>query len=252
MQMVLCKILVFLMVPSLLVVSFSAFQLSPSMRSWIDKAMQTASVSLLELAKLSTDEALIVFSRFFAGVAALAFVLYILADKYMGPSSQQLFAFTFMLFFYTSVSLNAWNRKRAEILKKFMGEAAKDTVRYVRFFVIFAAVVLVITALISAQFGIYTLEHYGPLYTFLGLALLAIVAAVWATQTLSLLVAFGPAIVAIAYLWLSIYLARLCLLIGSRRMVNFLVAYAIFGTLYFLITSFPALRESLQVPALCY
>jgi hypothetical protein len=221
------------------------------MEGWIAKAVETAGLSLLQLAELSTEKALSAFTWFFASVAGLSLLLFIASDRFFEGAGQHVLSMVLVVCAYIAGSLNAWRRKREEILHKIVTEAAKDTINYVKFFALLAAAVLIFVTLLSEYAGSYAFENFGPLGGFIIVGVLIIIAAVWVASAVSLVFTFGPALVALAYLWISIYLAKGCLVVGSRRLVNALILYAVFGSVYFVITSFPELRESLHVPSIC-
>lgn len=249
--MLICKILFFLFSIGLLVTSFSAFNLSPSLRKWIERALTSTSLGLSELASFSTQEALVVFSRYFGGAGAFVLIISALFSAQIDGQSKELLNLLAFALIYSAASINAWNQRRAEILAQFISEAKRDTLRYTKYFSMFSLLLLLVTASVSTLLGEMLLNFFGPLVLFLVAAVLTFAVAIIMGNTVSLLIVFGPALVAVSYLWLTIYVARGALAVGRRRLVNLLVLYTVFATLYFTALGFPELRESLHLPVLC-
>lgn len=250
--MLLCKILLFLLGISLLVVSFSAFRLSPPIKAWIERALENTNLGLIELAETSSSEALRAFSIYFGSAAILALAIGMLGDiANLDVAVKNTFGVTGYALGYAALSIYAWNKRRQEILDELVSRAKQESMRYSKYFAFFSIFILMTAAAISALIGEAALSSFGPIALILFAGALALVATTVMANTISLVVVFGPALAAIVYLWVAIYVARGALVIGERRLVNFLVLYGVAGTLYFTVLGLPELRASLGLPILC-
>lgn len=249
--MLVCTILYFLLCISLFVASFSAFKLSPSMRDWIGKALATTSLSLAVLATLPTQEALKAFYRIFLAVAALLFIGTIASEKIANGYAKNALSVCFFICFYTGLSIRAWSERKEEIFGKFLADLKSETVKYPKYFAILSIILLIIAGSVSAAAGEFAINTFTSLITFLAAGMLSLLASIWLANSASLVVVFGPALAATGFLWLTIYVARISLWIGSQGLVNLLVLYAIIGTMYFTVMSFPELMANLGIPSIC-
>ena len=231
--------------------SFSAFKLSTSMEQWIEQSMLKTHLGLRELAKISTDKALVVFSQYFWVAAGLCFCLFVVASKYFGHVAQQITAFLLFVFTYTALSIRAWNQRRFEILKSTLVETKDKSVFYCKCFLVISLFLLLVVSVVNVVFDGEVLKGAGLILAVLAVGIFSLVVGVLIANMFSLFVIFGPALVAITYLWVSICLARSAIFVGSRGLVNFLVFYMILGTVYLAVIAFPEFRDWLGVPMIC-
>lgn len=247
----LCSALFILFVISLLVTSFSAFQLSPSMSRWIDRFMNSTESGIEELAALSERDALRTFGIFLGGTAAFLFLLSYLGAALFAVELKNGLIVSAVALGYTSMSINAWSKNREAILGKFKQEAIADVRRYIKYFLAFSALLVTLVSVISVAVGQFVYASLEPLIFFVLTGIFAIVVAIFLSSSISLTMVFGPAVMALVYLWLCIFSARAALIVGKARLKNFLVTYCIFATAYATVLSFPAIRNNLGLPVLC-
>lgn len=247
----LCLLLLILLGISLLVVSFSAFQLSPAIKTWLGNIQETTTVSLSELASTSTDEALSTLSVLFGVVAAILFLIFIAFESRLQGSTKDFIVMFSFSMGYAAVSINAWRKRREEILSEFFNKATDEAVRYTKFFLILSLIVVGIGAAISLSAGELAVKEIGSLGLIIPAAGILFIMVFLMSSAAPLFIVLGPALLTIAYVWATIYFAKGALYIGKKRLVNFLVLYAVFGTLYFTALGFPKLRDLLHLPVLC-
>lgn len=249
--MLICFTLFIIYAISVLTSTFTVFRLNPSMKSWIDKTGTLATSSLLALADLSDKEALKAFHRYLLFAAAITFALVIFLGGMLGEQARQVLLACAVVFFYSAGSIGAWSNNRAEITQKFLDETKRDSGRYTKYFLIFSILLFLVVVSISATLGELAFENLGPLVLFIIIGLAVVIGALVLANSISLALVFAPALVAIAYLWLAIFVARGALAVGKNRLVNALAAYCILGTAYLALLSLPGLRVWLGIPAIC-
>jgi len=217
----------------------------------MDEAGALTATSLVDLAELSDSEALKAFHKYLVFAAILFLIIGVLFYRIVGGQVGYVFGATALVFFYTAGSINAWSNNRAEIVREFIGDAKKESGRYVRYYLIFSIIILVIVGSVGTLAGELTLANFGPLIFFIVAGLIVVIGSLVLAKSASVAVVFAPALVAMAYLWITIMVARGVLVVGKRRLVNFLIAYFIIGSSYITLLSFPALRVWFGVPACC-
>lgn len=250
--MTICIALYTLLGISLLVTSFSAFRISPAMRAWINQAQTKTSLTLAELATLPTEEALKSFYKFFLFAAAVLLGGSFLSDKVFNSAAKGPLSLSFFVCLYSGLSIRAWSENRQEIFNKFLAEIKSETVKYPKYFAIFSLILLTAAASFSVAAGEFALRTFTSLATFMAAGLLSLFLSIWLANSASLAIVFGPALAATSFLWLSIQTARVCLWVGSQKLINFLVLYAILGTMYFTAIGVNDLRTQLGLPLLCH
>ena len=251
--MFLCKVFLMLFFISLIVACYSAFRLSTSMKTWINKAFSTASIGLTDLAKLSTVEALRVLASYLGVGAAAFFLIAIQGDVIgLGNSTRDFFGIVALTLGYTALSIRGWDQQRQETLNKFIAKTKDESIRYSKYYAFLSILILITVLAISAYIGEAILNTFGSFVLLLLVGGLCILGSILIANTIAILFVFAPAIAAIAFLWIVIFVARGALFIGKRHLVNFLTAYAILGNIYFVILSFPVLRAELGLPVFCW
>jgi hypothetical protein len=249
--MPLCLALFILYAISVLTSSFAVFRLSPAIRNWIERTEATTTSSLLELASLSTEDALRPFHRYFLGAAVIAFCAALFGSRIISDAGRQVLVASAMIFYYAAGSIGAWSGKRAEIVQQFLNDAKKESGRYARYFLASALFVCAVIGAIMFLFGQLAVAHLGWMALFVIVGLVSIVATVAAANSASIVIIFAPAFATIAYLWIAIFVARGALALGKDRLINFLGGYCFLGTAYLALLSLPRLRIWLSVPAIC-
>lgn len=231
--------------------TFTVFRLNPSMKNWIDRTGTLATSSLLELADLSDKDALKAFHRYLLFAAAITFAFVILLGSMIGEIARQVLLVCTVVFFYSAGSIGAWSNKRAEITQQFLDETKRDSGRYAKYFLISSLLLFLVVVSISAAAGELAFENLGPLVLFIVFGLVVVIGSLVLANSISVAFVLAPALVAIAYLWLAIFVARGALAVGKNRLINALGVYCILGTVYLALLSLPGLRVWLGIPAIC-
>lgn len=249
--MLICFTLFVIYAISVLTCTFTVIRLNPSIRNWIDKTETMATSSLSALAELSDRDALEAFHQYLLFAAVIAFALVVLLGQLLGEQARQVLLACAVVFFYSAGSIGAWSNNRAKITQHFLDETRKDSGRYAKYYLALSLLILLVVASVGIAAGEVAFANLGPLVAFVVLGLAIIIGSVILVNSISVAFVFAPAFLVIAYLWLTIFVARGALAVGKNRLINILGVYCVLGTIYLSLLSLPGLRVWLGIPAIC-
>lgn len=249
--MLICLLLYVIYGVGLLLSTFALFERSESMNTWILRIQNSTESGLLEIAKMSTDEALRYLKFFFFGAAGVLFIAYAIVKNEFHSKHSDVISVFCILFVYIGASINAWSHRRVEIIDEFKMGLVSDARKAIKFAFLISLLMLLIIISISFSFNMLPFGALKPALEGVVLLGLALVVSAIAVKFLSLGFIFVPALIAISYLWMVVSVAKITLKIGRKGLFNLFIAYFIVGSLYFALLSLPGLRLWMNIPAIC-
>ncbi len=252
--MFLCTVLFLLYAFTVLLSSFGLFQFRDGTKALIASMNAHTKSGLIQIAESSDEKALKVFGNLFGFIAVpiAAFYLVVVA---LGFQLSAVVARNAILAVaacvYIAGSINGWSRMRGKIKPELIASLKSSGVEGAAVGVIAVAML----AILYIALGMFNSSNW--LYLALGFIAGGIVCALmvsigfWLAGSVSMVLAFGPAFLALIYLRFVIRVAQWSLRLGKNFFYNLCIAYFIVGTIYLALLSVPGLAAKWGVKPLC-
>ncbi|NKI70833.1 hypothetical protein GN109_15525 [Collimonas pratensis] len=250
--MTVCASLFLLFILSILTTSFTLFQLNDGMKKWIENIENSTEIGLIRMASLSDKKTLITFGSLFVLIGMTLFAVSLASKNYVSAETYRNLSISWVVCFYCGGSIGAWSHKRKEIFEKFLVDTKQQFIKFTKYFLVFS-VILAMLFIVLINLTTYPLSSnlLKPMAYLIPIAFVVLILAIFLGNSLSLGLIFGPALIALIYLRITIFIARTSLKLGKKSFMNLLTLYFIVGTLYISLLTFPALKTMTGISAIC-
>lgn len=152
---------------------------------------------------------------------------------------------------WCAVSVRAWLNSGVPALYQTSRAIWQESRSHVSAFLAVSLVVVLLVAAAAFYIGNAVLSDFIPLFALVISGVVTLVLAIFLVNTAPLIVAFAPAWIILAYVWVAIRFAGWAHRVGRNSLWNAIIVFALLGTLYFTAISFPVLREALNLRPIC-
>nr|WP_151201327.1 hypothetical protein [Herbaspirillum sp. B39] len=228
---------------------FTALRLRTSTRAWIDRIEGSTEKGLAKMASLSDEAALRTLRTYFFIVSVLAFIAFIAAKDVASPGTKQVLAFAIVVPFFFTGSMGAWANNRDKILKDLLIGLKIRVVRGLLWGGIAICTLAVLFCLVTPVNWSEGENWVSLVGVVVGLTLCVGVGMALG-EGLTTGIIYGPAILTLLYIRLTIVASRFFLRFG-RWLYNGLVIYGVVATIYMNLLSNPRLAKFWGIGSLC-
>lgn len=207
-----------------------------------------------KMAELSDVGALRFFWQFFGTLGGVLFVLFLVVSGMklpISPESRLALAAGGMISIWMSGSIGKWSQDNQTVTLEFLKSAKLRLRQGFTWGPIATIGLIALFSALTPQIWDAPQEFILPAIGAIIVVSVVLAACLIASDGFSFAAIYGPAILALLYLRLVIYTARLAMKIGRKTARNILVLYFILMSAYFALLNFPALMAAWGIPRIC-
>lgn len=235
------EILLFLFCISILVTSFSLFKLNDTLNEWFLFIEGSVASGLVHIAYFSPKHAFEVLHRYFFYIGWGVTIPQLIIQYKFGVMNE-LLLYTGLTILYISFSLFTWVNRRDEVTKKLASDYVKDVCKVTKWsFVLFFILFIGYSSVQLQANPKYVPEIIPASFAFL-ITVITVALSFGVANLFLYALFFAPAIVAILYVILVIYTAKILRALGKNFIINVFVLYFIVGSIYMAVLTYQGLK----------